>query len=175
MLKKALLFASRSNWMRQAAQNSFRLPLIGASLRRAAGQMLPRGQRTWIQINKGPGEGLWIKVEPYWEPGYLQGQPEPFIQEILAEKLKAGELLLRYRRAHRLLRIDRGAAGGTGRLRDCLRTRSRQRRGVRRKREEKWIQPRKRRRRRGLELGWADQLRARGRSTISHGRKSDRR
>jgi FkbM family methyltransferase len=91
MLKKALLFASRSNWMRQAAQNSFRLPLIGASLRWAAGQMLPRGQRTWIQINKGPGEGLWIEVEPYWEPGYLQGQPEPFIQEILAENLKAGD------------------------------------------------------------------------------------
>jgi len=90
MLKKVMLFASRSNWMRQAAKNSFHLPLIGASLRKVAGGMLPRGQRTWVQIHNGPGEGLWIKVEPYWEPGYLQGEPEPAIQEIMVENLKKG-------------------------------------------------------------------------------------
>jgi hypothetical protein len=55
--------------------------------------VLPRGQRTWIQISAGPGKGVWIKVEPYWEPGYLQGEPEPLIQEILAEKLKRATFL----------------------------------------------------------------------------------
>jgi hypothetical protein len=88
MLKETMLSAGRSTWMRQTAKTAFRLPIIGTSLRRAADRVPRRGQRTWIQIPAGPGKGVWIKVEPYWEPGYLQGEPELLIQEILAEKLK---------------------------------------------------------------------------------------
>ena len=87
MLKETILSVGRSTWMRQAAKTAFRLPIIGTTLRRAD-RVLPRGQHTWIQISAGPGKDVWIKVEPYWEPGYSQGEPEPLIQEILAEKLK---------------------------------------------------------------------------------------
>ena len=91
MLKKLILSTGGTPWMRNLAKRSFELPLIGGVIRHSVQRILPRGERTWMRIEKGLGRGLWVKIEPYWEPGYLQGSPEPGVTECLLEHLSEGD------------------------------------------------------------------------------------
>jgi FkbM family methyltransferase len=67
-----------------------RLPGAGIVLRRVIHRVLPKGSRIWIQIPNGPGQGLWLKVEPYLEHGYFSGFPEPGVQEEIVRHLGPG-------------------------------------------------------------------------------------
>ncbi len=91
MLKKLILSASGRPWMRKLAQQSFAVPLVGRAIRDSVERILPRKERSWIRIERGLGRGLWLNVEPYWEPGYLQGSPEPGVTECLLEHLNEGD------------------------------------------------------------------------------------
>jgi len=91
MLKTLTLSASGVPWMRKLAKRSFELPLFGRVIRHFAQHILPRGERTWVRIEQGLGRGLWVKVEPYFEPGYLEGSPEPGVTECLLEHLSEGD------------------------------------------------------------------------------------
>jgi FkbM family methyltransferase len=91
MLKNLILSAGGMPWMRKLAKRSFALPLVGRAIRHSAQRVLPRGERTWVRIEQGLGRGLWVKIEPYWEPGYLQGSPEPGVTECLLQHLSEGD------------------------------------------------------------------------------------
>jgi FkbM family methyltransferase len=91
MLKQLLLFVSGRASVRKLAQQSFALPGVGPMLRHSAERILPRGERIWVTIAKGPGAGLSLKIEPYWEPGYLRGSPELGVTEALIEHLSEGD------------------------------------------------------------------------------------
>lgn len=70
----------------------FQLPLIGRASHLITQRILPRGERVWVQIAGGPARGLWIKLDPYRESGYLQGCLEPGVQEQLVKYLEPGDI-----------------------------------------------------------------------------------
>jgi FkbM family methyltransferase len=91
MFKRLFLSVSRKPQMRKLASQSFRIPVAGPIIRRSIENLLPRGERVWLRNEGGPAKGLWIKVEPYWEFGYMGITPEPGVAEALAKHLSEGK------------------------------------------------------------------------------------
>jgi FkbM family methyltransferase len=91
VLKRLFISASQKPAMRKIARRSFGMPLFGPAIRRSVEKRLPRGERIWFKNESGPARGLWIKVEPYWESGYMGTDPEPGVAEALAEHLDEGK------------------------------------------------------------------------------------
>jgi len=67
-----------------------RLPLIGNFLSWASRTLLPRNTLVWIQIKRGPAEGLWIRVNPRTGRNVQQGVGEPQVQQALVDHLRPG-------------------------------------------------------------------------------------
>lgn len=81
---------SRSALARDLYSGLSRLPIVGSLMRGAAERVLPVGERVWVQIPKGPAQGLWLQVDARFEPHFLDGQYEWQAQEVLLEHLRHG-------------------------------------------------------------------------------------
>ena len=66
------------------------LPIIGSLVHRLSHRFLPADQKVWARVERGPGQGLWLELNPRTGQQYLHGEVEPAIQNVLAERLKPG-------------------------------------------------------------------------------------
>jgi len=66
------------------------LPVLGNLVHRLSHRILPPDEKVWARVERGPGEGLWLELNPRTGQQYLRGEVEPAIQEILLERLKPG-------------------------------------------------------------------------------------
>jgi FkbM family methyltransferase len=91
MKESILRMMARSDIFRGAYAACGRMPILGSCLHRLALKVLPRGARIWTRIPQGDGEGLWFYADLRFEPGYLNGDYEPWLQELLRETLTEGD------------------------------------------------------------------------------------
>ncbi len=66
------------------------LPVLGKLAHRLSHRILPSDEKVWARVERGPGEGLWLELNPRTGQQYLRGEVEPAIQEILSKRLKPG-------------------------------------------------------------------------------------
>ena len=66
------------------------LPVLGKLAHRLSHRILPSDEKVWARVERGPGEGLWLELNPRTGQQYLHGEVEPAIQEILSKRLKPG-------------------------------------------------------------------------------------
>lgn len=67
-----------------------RAPIIGPVVRRMGDLAVPRERREWVQIQRGPAEGLWIKLNPRTGSALYKGEAERAVQDYLAGRIRAG-------------------------------------------------------------------------------------
>jgi FkbM family methyltransferase len=65
-----------------------RVPLIGDFLSWASRKLLPLDALVWIQIQRGPAQGLWIRVNPRTGEDVRKGIGEPQVQQALVDHLR---------------------------------------------------------------------------------------
>jgi FkbM family methyltransferase len=78
-----LRFAPSLAWLR-------RVPLLGQFLSWTGRKLVPRDSLVWVQIQHGPSEGLWIRLNPRTGQNVQQGIGEPQVQNALGEHLLPG-------------------------------------------------------------------------------------
>jgi FkbM family methyltransferase len=66
------------------------VPVLGDMVHRISHRVLPGDTRIWEQIQAGPSKGLWIELNPRTGQNYVRGDAEAMVQEVLAERLRAG-------------------------------------------------------------------------------------
>jgi hypothetical protein len=90
-LQQLSLFCARRGLLRRLGHVAFRIPGVGRTLRDVSESMVLSERRIWVQIASGMAKGLWVKVLPKWEPGYLRGCAEDGMNEALSRYLKPGD------------------------------------------------------------------------------------
>jgi len=63
---------------------------LGGLLRRGVQVLIPPESTVWIKVTQGPVRGLWFKVNPRFEIGYLLGKPEEPVLNALLGLLSQG-------------------------------------------------------------------------------------
>jgi FkbM family methyltransferase len=66
------------------------VPVLGDLAHRLSHCLLPADEKVWARVKRGPGEGLWIELNPRSGQQYLYGEVEPAVQQVLAERLRPG-------------------------------------------------------------------------------------
>src|SRR4029077_12076424 len=66
------------------------LPVFGSLVHCLSHRILPPDEKVWARVERGPGQGLWLELNPRTGQQYLHGDVEPVIQEILAGRLQPG-------------------------------------------------------------------------------------
>jgi FkbM family methyltransferase len=66
------------------------LPVVGPCLRWASTKIVPRDSLTWVQVQKGPAAGLWMRLNPRTGGSAFEGSGEPEVQRALQEHLLPG-------------------------------------------------------------------------------------
>jgi FkbM family methyltransferase len=67
-----------------------RFPILGAALKNLSRTAIPSDALVWTSIRSGPGEGLWIHLNPRYEMAYLEGDYEAPVEWILLSHLRPG-------------------------------------------------------------------------------------
>jgi FkbM family methyltransferase len=67
-----------------------RLPVLGGLLSWTSRKLVPRDSLVWVQIEQGPGDGLWIRLNPRTGQNVQKGSNEREVQRALAEYLRPG-------------------------------------------------------------------------------------
>jgi FkbM family methyltransferase len=67
-----------------------RVPVLGRCISWAGGKLVPRDSLAWVQVQKGPAQGLWLHLNPRTGKAYFEGGGEPEVQEALREHLRPG-------------------------------------------------------------------------------------
>lgn len=67
------------------------VPLVGWLLSRLVEQVIPRTARLWIRLPSGLATGMTIKVDPRFDVGYMRGDYEPWVQDLLSQHLHPGD------------------------------------------------------------------------------------
>jgi FkbM family methyltransferase len=67
-----------------------RIPVIGPVLSWTGRKLVPRDTLTWIQVQHGPAQGMWLRVNPRTGRDVLEGLGEPAVQATLQQQLRAG-------------------------------------------------------------------------------------
>ncbi|MFI5096523.1 MAG: FkbM family methyltransferase [Candidatus Acidiferrales bacterium] len=67
-----------------------RVPIIGDFLSWTSRRLLPHDTLVWIQVQHGPAESLWIRVNPRTGQNVQQGIGEPQVQRALVDHLRPG-------------------------------------------------------------------------------------
>jgi FkbM family methyltransferase len=65
-------------------------PVIGPGLRWASAKLIPRDTLTWIQVQHGPAQGIWLHLNPRTGRDYFNGDVEPEVQAALRKYLRPG-------------------------------------------------------------------------------------
>jgi hypothetical protein len=66
------------------------IPVIGPGLRWASAKLLSRDALTWVQVRRGPAQGIWLQINPRTGRDYFNGDVEPEVQAVLQEYLRPG-------------------------------------------------------------------------------------
>jgi len=67
-----------------------RLPVVGPCLSWASRRLVPRDSLTWVQVRRGPAQGLWLHLNPRTGRTYFEGAGEPEVQNALQQCLRPG-------------------------------------------------------------------------------------
>lgn len=67
-----------------------RVPVLGGLLSWTSRRLVPAGTLIWVQIQQGPAQGLWIRLNPRTGQDLQQGAGEPAIQQALLQHLRPG-------------------------------------------------------------------------------------
>jgi FkbM family methyltransferase len=67
-----------------------RLPLLGPLVSWLSSKIVPRETLTWIQVQRGPAAGLWLRVNPRTGRAILEGSGERSVQEAIAKHVRPG-------------------------------------------------------------------------------------
>jgi FkbM family methyltransferase len=67
-----------------------RLPVLGDFLSWTSRKLVPRETLIWVQIQHGPSEGLWIRLNPRTGQNVQNGIGEPQVQKALVDHLRPG-------------------------------------------------------------------------------------
>jgi FkbM family methyltransferase len=67
-----------------------RFPIIGPGLRWASAKLLPRDALTWVQVQHGPAQGIWLHLNPRTGHDYFHGDVELEVQAVLRKYLRPG-------------------------------------------------------------------------------------
>jgi len=67
-----------------------RIPVVGRFVRWASGRVMPRDARAWVQIQRGPAQGLWLRLNPRTGGNYFEGGSEPEVQAAMQRHLRPG-------------------------------------------------------------------------------------
>ena len=67
-----------------------RVPALGSFLSWFSRQLVPTGTLVWVQIQQGPAQGLWIRVNPRTGQDFQQGIVEPAVQKAIQQHLRPG-------------------------------------------------------------------------------------
>ncbi len=67
-----------------------KVPVIGDFLSWTSRKLVPRDALIWVQIQHGPSEGLWIRLNPRTGENVQKGIGEPQVQKALVEHLRPG-------------------------------------------------------------------------------------
>jgi FkbM family methyltransferase len=65
-------------------------PVIGPGLRWASAKLIPRDALTWVQVQSGPAQGIWLHLNPRTGRDYFNGDVEREVQAVLREYLRPG-------------------------------------------------------------------------------------
>jgi FkbM family methyltransferase len=52
--------------------------------------LVPRDSLAWVQVQKGPAQGLWLHLNPRTGNTYFEGGGEPEVQEALQQHVRSG-------------------------------------------------------------------------------------
>ncbi|HTQ97389.1 MAG TPA: FkbM family methyltransferase [Candidatus Acidoferrum sp.] len=66
------------------------IPVFGGLLRKTSRALVALDTLVWVQIEQGPGAGLWVCVNARTGRHVLRGEAEPRVQEALMEHLQPG-------------------------------------------------------------------------------------
>lgn len=69
-----------------------RVPVLGRCIGWAGAKLVPRDSLAWVQVQKGPAEGLWLHLNPRTGQTYFEGGGELEVQEALREYLRPGTI-----------------------------------------------------------------------------------
>jgi FkbM family methyltransferase len=67
-----------------------RVPLLGPCASWVSAKFVPRDTLTWMQVSRGPGQGLWLRLNPRTGREYFRGEVEPEVQKVLQQFLRPG-------------------------------------------------------------------------------------
>ena len=67
-----------------------RLPVLGSFLHWASGKLVPRDSLTWVQVQRGPAQGLWLHLNPRTGHSYFEGEGEVEVQRVMEQYLRPG-------------------------------------------------------------------------------------
>jgi FkbM family methyltransferase len=67
-----------------------RVPVLGPCVSWAGAKLVPRGSLAWVQVQRGPAQGVWLHLNPRTGAGYFEGGGEPEVQEALQTHLRPG-------------------------------------------------------------------------------------
>lgn len=67
-----------------------RVPVLGKCVSWAGAKLVPRDALAWVQVQKGPGQGLWLHLNPRTGKVYFEGGGEPEVQEALQQHVRPG-------------------------------------------------------------------------------------
>src|SRR5713226_5366968 len=67
-----------------------RIPGVSATVQKLVRRALPMGSRVWVTIPGGLAKGMRFQADPRYELGYLHGDHEPWVQELLEKQLECG-------------------------------------------------------------------------------------
>lgn len=67
-----------------------RIPVLGPCAGWASAKILPRDSLVWVQVRRGPGLGIWLRLNPRTGRDYFEGAVEPEVQQALVQCLHPG-------------------------------------------------------------------------------------
>jgi len=67
-----------------------RIPFVGGAVSWAGRLIAPKGRLVWVRIAQGPGEGLWVRVNPRTGLSVQRAEGEPKAQQALVDYLRPG-------------------------------------------------------------------------------------
>lgn len=74
----------------QSIRGMGRLPVVGPLLTWAAARAVPRDSRVWMQVKRGPAEGIWLRLNPRTAAGTVSGTGERQGLKIVKDHLGSG-------------------------------------------------------------------------------------
>jgi FkbM family methyltransferase len=82
---------ARSDFVRGTYGALCSIPMVRAGIHSLVRAAIPLETRIWIRIPEGLGKGLWMYSDPRFDVGYMNGDHEPWIQELLKSELRPGD------------------------------------------------------------------------------------